>query len=141
MFKLDDRRTIGVGLTGLGVVFSFVGILMFLDKGLIALGNILFLAGITLTIGPPATLRFFTRRKHYRGSACFLGGSALVIAGWTLLGLLLELYGFWLLFSGFFPTVLQYARRIPYLSQLLNLPVVRQVISRLAPASHQSLPV
>ena len=140
MFKMDDRRTIGLGLTGLGVAFSFFGILMFFDKALIALGNILFLSGITVTIGPQATIRFFTRKKHYKGSAFFLGGSAFVVFGWTVVGLLLELYGFWLLFSGFFPTIVQYMRRIPYLSTILNLPIFKGIISFLSPASSQPMP-
>jgi hypothetical protein len=31
---------IGIGLTGFGVFFSFLGIIFFFDKGLIAMGNV-----------------------------------------------------------------------------------------------------
>lgn len=31
-------------------------------------------------------MRFFMRRKNYRGSAAFLGGVLLVIWGWTFVG-------------------------------------------------------
>lgn len=31
---------IGIGLTGLGFLFLFLGVLFFFDKGLIALGNV-----------------------------------------------------------------------------------------------------
>lgn len=140
MFRFDDRRTIGVGLTALGMFFSTLGILMFLDKGLMALGNIMFLAGITTTIGPPATVKFFSRKRNHRGSACFLGGSALVIVGWSLVGLIIELYGFWLLFSGFFPTALQYFRQVPYLNKFLDLPFIKQILNRLAPSAGETLP-
>lgn len=48
--------------------------------------QVLFLAGVALTIGPPATLRFFMRRKNYKGSGCFLSGVGLVVWGWTFVG-------------------------------------------------------
>ena len=43
MMNFSDKSTIGMMLTVLGVLFSFSGIVLFLDKGLIALGNIMFL--------------------------------------------------------------------------------------------------
>jgi hypothetical protein len=33
-----------------------------------------------------------------QGSAFYLGGCVLVVVGWTVIGLCLEIYGFWLLF-------------------------------------------
>eukprot|EP00887_Chlorella_sp_A99_P003235 scaffold9.g3235.t1 len=130
---LDDKRKIGVGLTGLGFLFFFIGVLFFFDRGLLAMGNILFLAGVALTIGPQATLRFFARRKNYRGSGCFGGGVALVVWGWTFVGFALEAYGFWLLFSAFFPTVLSFLRRMPFLKRVLDLPAFKAVVNKIAP--------
>lgn len=50
------------------------------------MGNVLFLAGVTMTIGPKRTLRFFIRPRNFKGSACFLGGLALVFVGWPFIG-------------------------------------------------------
>ena len=96
--------------------------------------QILFLSGVALTIGPSATLRFFTRRKNLRGSAMFSAGLFLVVVGWAVVGMAIEAYGFWLLFAGFFPTALAFLRRVPGLGALLDLPVVKHVLNRVAPA-------
>ena len=47
------------------------------------------------------------QKQHKQGSAFYLGGAALVVVGWTIVGLALESYGFWLLFCEFFPVLLQ----------------------------------
>ncbi|KAK9818319.1 hypothetical protein WJX72_010513 [[Myrmecia] bisecta] len=138
---MDDRRKIGIGLTGFGFLFTFLGVLFFFDKGLLAMGNILFLAGVSLTIGVQATFRFFMRRKNYKGSAFFLGGFICVVVGWAIIGTVLETYGFWLLFSGFFPTVLGFLRRLPVLGRVLDLPVLKTILNKIAPAQSAGLPI
>lgn len=137
----DDRRKIGVGLTAFGLLFTFLGVLFFFDRGLLAMGNLLFLAGVGTTIGPRATLRFFMRRKNLKGSACFLVGVTLILVKWALVGICVETYGFWLLFSGFFPVVLGFLRRLPVLGRLLDLPVLKTVLNRIAPPQASGLPV
>ena len=47
-----------------------------------------------------------------------------------MVGLALESYGFWLLFCEFFPTVLQFLRRVPYLGKMLDLPFLKRVSAR-----------
>ncbi|WRX30002.1 Vesicle transport protein, partial [Theobroma cacao] len=57
---------IGLGLTGFGIFFSFLGIIFFFDKGLLAMGNILFISGVTLTIGLKSTMQFFMKRQNFK---------------------------------------------------------------------------
>lgn len=40
MFEITDTQKIGVGLAGFGISFLFLGILLFFDKGLLAIGNV-----------------------------------------------------------------------------------------------------
>ncbi|KAK9843179.1 hypothetical protein WJX74_008133 [Apatococcus lobatus] len=141
MAMFNDRRKIGIGLTGFGVLFTFLGVLFFFDKGLLAMGNILFLTGVGLTIGPAATLGFFMRRKNLKGTAFFLSGVVLVVIGWAIIGTILETYGFWLLFRGFFPTVLGFLRRLPMMGAVLDAPGLKSVINRLAPPQSSGLPI
>ena len=37
---LDDNRKIGIALTTGGVLFTVLGVLMFFDRGLLAMGNV-----------------------------------------------------------------------------------------------------
>jgi len=119
-FEMDDRKKIGIGLTGFGVLFFFLGVIFFFDKGLLAMGNILFLAGVMLTIGMKSTAQFFMKQSHYRGSIAFVVGFFAVLVGWPVIGMVMEVYGFIVLFSGFWPTVLIFLQRIPVLCWLLQ---------------------
>ena len=136
---MEDRRKIGIGLTGFGLLFLVLGALLFFDRGLLAMGNILFLAGVALTIGPAATLKFFTSQRNFKGTALFGGGFFLVIVGWPFIGFAIESYGFLLLFRGFLPTVVMFLRQVPFVGSALNLPGVKSLINAIAP--QQSLPV
>jgi len=42
-------------------------------------------------------------------------------------GLILEAYGFWLLFMEFIPTALQFFRRVPFMSRVLEMPFMKAV--------------
>ena len=108
---------IGLGLSIFGGGFIFVGMIFLFDKGLLALGNvsarstdripdassissqILFLVGLSMIIGFERTFRFFFQRYKIKSSALFFGGILLVLVGWPLIGMIVEFYGFFLLFG------------------------------------------
>ena len=68
--------------------------------------QLLFLSGVMLIIGPTKTYRFFFQKRKAKGTACFLGGIALVLYGWAMIGIIVEGWGFLNLFGDFFPTAL-----------------------------------
>ena len=70
------------------------------------LSQLLFLSGVLLIIGPTKTYRFFFQKRKAKGTACFLGGIALVLYGWAMVGIVVEGWGFLNLFGDFFPTAL-----------------------------------
>ncbi|RKO97928.1 hypothetical protein CXG81DRAFT_14398 [Caulochytrium protostelioides] len=136
---LSDVQKIGVGLTAFGLFFMVLGVLLFFDGGLLAIGNILFLGGLTLMIGIPKTIAFFFgRRDRLRGTVAFLGGIILVFIRRPVLGMGLELFGFINLFGDFFPVVVGFLRRMPFIGNVLNLPGVSHVVDRIV---GRSLPV
>ncbi|XP_069684179.1 vesicle transport protein GOT1B [Periplaneta americana] len=132
MFEVTDLQKIGVGLAGFGVSFLFLGVLLLFDKGLLAIGNILFIAGLACVIGLERTFRFFFQKHKVKASIAFFGGITVVLLGWPLIGMLIETYGFVLLFSGFFPVAINFLRRVPLLGTILNFPGIRGVVDRLA---------
>ncbi|XP_042464898.1 vesicle transport protein GOT1-like [Zingiber officinale] len=129
-FEMNDQKKIGLGLTGFGVFFSILGIIFFFDKGLLAMGNILFLSGLMLTIGLKSTMQFFAKPKNYKGTISFGVGFFMVLIGWPVVGMILELYGFFVLFSGFWPTLSIFLQRIPVLGWIFQQPFVRSFFDR-----------
>ncbi|PWA24274.1 hypothetical protein CCH79_00019952, partial [Gambusia affinis] len=89
--------------------------------------NILFVAGLAFVIGLERMFRFFFQKHKLKATSFFLGGVFVVLIGWPIIGVLLEIYGFFLLFRGFFPVVVGFIRRIPVLGSVLNLPFISSV--------------
>ncbi|KAI8454811.1 Got1-domain-containing protein [Phakopsora pachyrhizi] len=129
---LTDTQKIGVGITSAGVMFLMLGSMLFFDGPLLALGNILFLTGITIVIGPKKTFYFFSRRNKVRGTICFITGIVLVFIKYPFFGILIEMFGFLNLFGDFFPVVLTFLRQMPVIGQILNVPYIRAVTDRIA---------
>lgn len=130
MIEISDVQKIGVGLTGFGVFFLFLGIVFLFDKGLLAIGNILFLVGLAFVIGLERTFKFFFQQHKLKATGFFIGGMLIVLIGWPLIGMCVESYGFFLLFGGFIPVVINFLRRVPVIGTLLNLPGISSLVSR-----------
>lgn len=126
-FAVTDVRKIGIGLTAFGLAFSVMGVALFFDKGLLAMGNVLYLAGVMMIIGPTRSVRFFFQRRKAKASIFFFGGMAIVLAGFPMIGMGFEGFGFVNLFGDFFPVVIAFLRRAPVFGKLLQLPVIRNV--------------
>ncbi|EAA08222.3 AGAP002357-PA [Anopheles gambiae str. PEST] len=138
MFEITDTQKIGVGLAGFGITFLFLGMLLLFDKGLLAIGNILFVCGLACVIGLERTFRFFFQKHKVKASISFFGGIAIVLFGYPLIGMLIEMYGFILLFSGFFPVAINFLRRVPVLGNILNMPGISRTVDWLAGESDRT---
>ena len=94
--------------------------------------QLLFLLGITLLIGFRKTLIFFKRPSKLRGTFCFLGGILLVLVGWPVVGMVVEVFGILNLFGNFFPIILSMLRNMPVIGPVLNHPIVNKVSAGIA---------
>lgn len=109
-----------------------MGVLLFFDNALLAIGNLLFLAGTSLLIGVKNTGGFFFQRSKARGTSLFLVGILLVIFKWPKIGFFMEVFGFINLFGNFFPQVIPFLRAVPGINKVLDLPAVHTVLAKIS---------
>ncbi|KAM0749034.1 Got1-domain-containing protein [Meredithblackwellia eburnea MCA 4105] len=117
-----ENKTFGLALTAAGGVFTLLGILLFFNASLLALGNLFLVVGVSTLVGPSEVFAFASQPVKRKGSGFVLGGFILVLYKWGLIGLLLEAYGFFELFGDLIPGVLNMLRQIPVIGQYLSPP-------------------
>lgn len=123
-YELTEIKKAGLGLIGFGFFFTFLGVLLFFDRGLLALGNIFSLMGVSLLLGWQSTLNLFTSRRNYKGSLPFVLGLFLILVRWPIIGIIFEIYGAVVLFSGFAPSISAFLYQIPVIGWLLQYPIL-----------------
>mmetsp|Transcript_17118 Transcript_17118/g.24199 ORF Transcript_17118/g.24199 Transcript_17118/m.24199 type:complete len:140 (-) Transcript_17118:429-848(-) len=138
---ISDNTKIGTGLLFLGCIFLALGMLFMFDSALLALGDLLFLSGLTFTIGFSRTFRFFTRRDRIRGIISFFVGIFLVMCGWGLIGMILQLYGIVYLFGQFFPIAAASMKDVPVVGSLFRMPAVESFFSNFGGGGSRRAPV
>jgi hypothetical protein len=104
--------------------------MLFFDRALLAMGNILFLIGLTIIIGPAKTLIFFARKQKLKGTAAFAAGILLILFRWPLIGFFVELYGIVVLFGDFIGTILGFMRNLPVIGPPIGMLVDRLGLAR-----------
>lgn len=134
---LTDQQKIGVAFCSGGVFFLLGGVMLFFDRAMLAMGNILFLIGLPLTLGPAKTLLFFSRRQKLRGTLSFAFGILLILFRWPLIGFLVELYGIFILFGDFLATIAGFLGNIPVVGPYIVKGLERIGVGR----SNDQLPV
>ncbi|PSN67542.1 Got1-domain-containing protein [Corynespora cassiicola Philippines] len=110
---LSDTQKIGVAFCSGGGFFLLIGIMMFFDRAMLAMGNILFLIGLTCIIGPQKTALFFARRQKWQGTLAFACGILLILMRWAFFGFIIECYGILVLFGDFFATIAGFVNNVP----------------------------
>ncbi|KAK3390402.1 Got1 family protein [Podospora didyma] len=127
---LSDSQKIGVAFCSGGGFFLVGGVLLFFDRSMLAMGNILFLIGLTIIIGPAKTLLFFARKNKAKGTAAFFAGLALILFRWPLIGFLVELYGIFILFGDFLGTIAGFATSVPIIGPYIAIVVEKIGLAR-----------
>nr|CCC94285.1 putative predicted to be involved in ER-Golgi transport [Trypanosoma congolense IL3000] len=129
LYHWNDSTKLGVALTSLGAFFNFLGIIMFLDSVLLTMGNVLFVAGIALVMGPNRFKSFFLYRR--RASGCFFFGMFLIVMKFSLLGLLVQGFGGLNLFGNFFPMIARVLESFPLIGPVMLSTPMQKIMSLL----------
>jgi hypothetical protein len=127
---LSDSQKIGVAFCSGGGFFLIGGVMLFFDRAMLAMGNILFLIGLTIIIGPQKTMVFFARKQKLKGTAAFFGGLTLILMRWTFIGFLVELYGIMVLFGDFLGTIAGFARNVPIVGPYIGIVIDKVGLGR-----------
>ncbi|KAF4126816.1 Got1/Sft2-like family [Geosmithia morbida] len=127
---LSDTQKVGVVFCSGGGFFLIGGVMLFFDRAMLAMGNILFLIGLTIIIGPQKTLLFFARKQKAKGTAAFFSGLILILMRWTFIGFFVEAYGIVVLFGDFLGTIAGFARSLPVVGPYVGMAVDRSGLAR-----------
>jgi len=127
---LSDSQKIGVAFCSGGGFFLIGGVMLFFDRAMLAMGNILFLIGLTIIIGPNKTMVFFARKQKLKGTAAFFGGLTLILLRWTFIGFFVELYGIMVLFGDFLGTIAGFARNVPIVGPYIGIVIDKVGLGR-----------
>jgi hypothetical protein len=119
MIKTGNRK-IGVPLLGVGAALTVLGVSLFFNKTLMRLGNLFFVAGVPMTIGPGRTVGYFFQPKKARATACLALGIFLVFVGHPVFGIVLEVFGLLNLFGNMFPVAMAILKQMPVIGPILS---------------------
>jgi hypothetical protein len=114
--------------------------MLIFDRFLLSIGNVSFLMGLCFLLGLQKTGRFFLRKEKAVGTGTYFTGIALILYGWAFFGFLIQLYGFWKLFSSFIPNVIQSLKMIPGVNVIFNMPGIGMILNKVND-SQKRLPV
>jgi hypothetical protein len=111
----------GFTLLGIGTMITMLGISLFFNKTLMTMGNLCWIAGIPITLGPTRTMGYLLQPEKFRATACLAVGIFLVLlVRKPVLGIILECFGILNLFGNMFPVVLAIAKTMPIIGPILS---------------------
>jgi len=116
----QNQRQMGAGLLFLGLILTFMGMMLFFEGNLLRLGNICFISGATLLIGPNNVRAFFMKESRMRATIITAIGIILVFWGKPRLGILFEIFGLLNLFGNMFPMLIALGKSIPGVGDIIS---------------------
>ena len=82
--------------------------------------QLLFLLGLYFFIGVTGIVKFFTKKGKIQGSCVYFGGLLVVVFGWTFVGVVCQVVGFFIIFRSFLPDFYDYVCRTPFIGHYLS---------------------
>lgn len=104
----------------LGVLFLFRRSFIIMSNVQILFIKLLFLLGLYFFIGITGIIKFFTKKGKLKGSFIFYGGLVVIFFGFTIIGVFIQIAGFFIIFRSFLPDFYDYVCRVPYIGSYLS---------------------
>ncbi|PRP88810.1 Got1 family protein [Planoprotostelium fungivorum] len=102
---VSESQKVGIIFLVFAAAFGGLGFVMFLDTGLLSIANLLLLIGLSLCLGAERLKNFFINPQKLPFTLMFSLGIFLLLNGYSILGFLAEMIGFFMLFKEFIPLV------------------------------------
>ncbi|KAJ3448516.1 golgi transport protein [Anaeramoeba flamelloides] len=101
-------KAYGISLIMLSLLFTVLGLSFFGDIPLLALGNVSFTAGVSITMGPRNLFKFCSQLKKIPFIVVYISGIVLIFMRHPFIGLVCEVLGACVLFATTFPSIAKF---------------------------------
>ena len=103
---------------GISAILYGIGILLFFDRALLLLSNVLFLVGLYILVGLQETIMFFGRK--IKGSIALIIGLVFIVTGFKFIGACIQIYGIYEFFKAYALKFLGYFEWIPIIGPYIH---------------------
>jgi hypothetical protein len=117
---VNNPRQVGAALIAVGVLLTFMGMMLFFEGNLLRLGNICIISGIPFLVGVQRIRKFFLKPERMQATIITALGIFLVFMGRPRMGILCEVFGLLNLFGNMFPLLFAIGRRMPIIGDVLS---------------------
>ncbi|MEN2496890.1 MAG: hypothetical protein MHMPM18_001355 [Marteilia pararefringens] len=91
--ELSQKTKISATLCGLGSFLFIMGVIFFMERNLMAIGDLMILAAIFNYIGIETVVPSLVKPENYKQSIGLILGTVLILLSWTFVGLIVQIYG------------------------------------------------
>ena len=113
-------RSVGLVLLGCGCMFTMLGLLLLMDRGFLALGNLVSTAGIIVFLSPSRFHKVFLRGSSLIATLLYTLGFVLVLSRYVIIGGTVQALGFLLLFKPFMATFGFLLKGLPFIGGMMT---------------------
>lgn len=112
-------RSVGLVLLGCGFMFTILGLLLLMDRGFLALGNLVSTMGVIVFLSPSKFYKVFLHGSSLIATFLYTIGFVLVLSRYVIMGGVVQTLGFLLLFKPFMATFGFLFKGLPFIGGIV----------------------
>lgn len=110
----------GLVLLGCGFLFTILGLLLLMDRGFLALGNLVSTVGVIVFLSPSRFYKVFLHGSSLIATFLYTVGFMLVLSRYVIAGGVIQTLGFLLLFKPFMATFGFLFKGLPFIGGMVT---------------------